>query len=236
MMASEGGANKSARAGPILMAWAVLVVALNAVLWGSGFRERELVGAVERGAARAESAGVGEVDEGVVREAIRLQRETRTFWGALILLADFGFEPLMPAARTLTASTLIAAFAAVSGRKVRFGEALAGCAAAQGFWVAGLAARVGLMVALRRPEVETSLALFLPAGAYPAATWLAIRQVDAFAILGWAATARVGWRLGQSGPAPAVAMVLGLAAIEAAARVALAAAVGAGMRLAIEMN
>lgn len=219
------------RFGPNLRLWMASIVALQGVLWASGLRPTALAVAVEQGAARIETRGIGEVGDDVIRQAIRQQRDTRPFWTTLALLGDFGAETLAPALRAIGAAVVFSSLAALLGRPVRFGHALAECSAAQGFWVLGLAVRVVLMVALRRADVETSLVLALPPGAYPASAWVALRQADAFALLGWAALARGGWRRGQVNLATALVVCALLALGEAAMRIAWTLVVEAGMRL-----
>jgi hypothetical protein len=152
------------RSGPILLLWMALVVALQGGLWASGARTTALAVAVETGAARIETRGIGEVGDEVIRKAIRLQRDALPFWTTLALLGDFVGEPLALAGRAVAVAVVMSSWAALAGRPVRFGHALAECSAAQGFWVLGLAVRVVLMVALRRSDVETSLVLALPRG------------------------------------------------------------------------
>jgi hypothetical protein len=226
-------ADEPPRFGPWLALWAALTVALNGGLWVAGFRTAELAAAVEQGAARAESRGVGEVGDDLIRKAIRTQHETRPFWAVLALLADFLAEPLAPAGRAVAAATAFAAVAALRGRVVGYDRALAAFAAAQGFWVLGLAVRAAMMVALRRGDVETTAALFLPPGTYPAAVALTLRQLDPFALVGWSVIAFGAVGRGQVRWPGAVAVALTFAAIEAAARVSLGLMVGAGMRLAV---
>ena len=91
--------------------------------------------------------------------------------------------------------------------------------------------RVGLTIALRRTEVETSLTLLLPPGSYPAAIWVALRQVDAFALLGWSALAWGGWRRGQVGLLTALAVCGSLWLVESTIRIGSILVLGAGMRL-----
>jgi hypothetical protein len=221
------------RAGPILVLWVGLTIALRATLWVTGFETKGLNDAVERGAARAEESRVGEIGDDVIRKAIRLQRETLPFWTTMARLGDFAVEPTLLVLRALAAATLFAAVAALTGRPIGFAAGLAGSSRVQGFWVLGLAVTVGLMAVLRRPDVETSLALLLPPGRYPAATVLLARQIDPFAILGWLALAWGGWRRRQVNLATALFIVFLLASTEMTMRVCCALITGAGMRLSI---
>jgi hypothetical protein len=219
------------RFGLTLLRWMVLVVALQGLLWAFGVRSTALAVAVEQGAARIETRGIGEVGDDVIRKAIRLQRASLAFWTTVALLGDFVVEPLALAVRAIVVAVVLSSLAALIGRPSRFGPALAACSWVQGFWVLGLAVRVVLMLALRRGEVETSLALILPPGSYPASAWVALRQADAFALLGWAALARGGWRRGQVNRATAVLVCALLALGEAALRVGATLVLEAGMRL-----
>jgi hypothetical protein len=227
---------RAARSFPIsttLALWAALVVLLNLVLWIGGLRGFALSEAIERGAARAERAGIGEMGDQAIRDAVRIQQETYSFWAALVALDDFAVEPLVPTARALTVATIFAGLAALVGRPVLFPEALAACARAQGWWVLGLALRVALMVALKRTEAETSAVLLLPAGRHPATTWIALRQLDLFAAIGWGTMALGGWRRGQVHLAAAVLVCAVLWLGESVVRVAFALLFGAGMRLTV---
>jgi hypothetical protein len=101
----------------------------------------------------------------------------------------------------------------------------------QGFWVMGLAAQVALMIALKRTEVETSLVLLLPAGTFPALLWVALRQADAFALMGWAALIRGGWLRGQANIAMASVACALVALCELTCRLFFALVTGSAMRL-----
>jgi hypothetical protein len=226
-------ADEPPRFGAVLALWVALVVALNGALWLAGFKTAGLAAAVEAGAARAEEVGVGEVGDDLIRKAIRTQHDTRPFWTVLAFLGDFLVEPLAPAVRALAVATAFSAVAALRGRTVGYDRALAACATAQGFWVLGLAVRVGLMAALRRGDVETSVALLLSPGTYPAAAVLGLRQLDPFALAGWAGMALGAVRRGQVKWPGALAVVAGFAAAEAVARVGVGLVLGAGMRLAL---
>jgi hypothetical protein len=89
------------------------------------------------------------------------------------------------------------------------------------------------MLLLDRTEVETSAVLFLPPGLHPAPLWLALRQVDAFVLLGWLTIALGAWRRGQTNLLAAgfVCVVLWLA--ESALRIGFGLILGAGMRLSL---
>jgi hypothetical protein len=218
-------------AGWMLAIWAALVIVLNAALWLSGVRPLALQQAVEQGAARAELRSVGETTDGQGRKAVRTQRATLEFWTTLALIDEFVVEPSSLAVRALAVATLLSALAALAGRQMGFRAALDGCATIQGLWVAGLAVQTNLMIALRRPDVETSLALLLPAGTYSAPLWVALRQVDAFALLGWAALIRGGWSRGQTNLATSAAACGSVALCELCCRVVFALTTGGAMRL-----
>ena len=231
--ATAGNEEGPGRAGPVLALWVGLMIALRAVVWVTGFEPKALADAVDRGAARAEATRIGEVGDDLIRKAIQLQRDTLPFWTTLARLGDFAFEPAAMILRALTVATLFAAVAALTGRPVHFSNGLTESAKIQGIWVFGLAVRVALMVALRREDVETSLALLLPTGTHPAATVLLARQADAFALIGWLALAWRGWRRGQVNLATALILCGMLAFAEAIVRVSCGLVVGAGMRLSI---
>ena len=230
---AAGRGDGPARAGPILALWVVLAIALRAVLWVTGFEPKALADAVDRGAARAEASRVGEVGDDLIRKAIRLQRDTLPFWTVLARLGDFAAEPGFLVIRALAVATLFAAVAALTGRPVNFSNGLVGSAKIQGVWVFGLAVRVALTVAIRREDVETSLALLLPPGTYPASVVLLARQADPFALIGWLWLAWAGWRRRQVNLATALVLCGMLALSEAIVRVVCGLVVGAGMRLSI---
>ena len=212
-----------------------LVVVINGARWIGGFPTGMLSQGVERGVARAETRARGEVGDEIIRKAIRTQRETLPFWSALAGIDDFLIEPALLAVRAVAVATLFTAAAAVMGRTVQYDRALVQCAYAQGFWVLGLAARLALLIALRRGEddIETSLALVLAPGSYRAPLWLVLRQLDLFALLGWAAMARAGWRRGDAPLMVAVAICAGLGLVELGVRVAAGLLVGASIRLSL---
>jgi hypothetical protein len=226
-------APEPAKAGPLLALWVAMTVSLLGALWVAGFRTAALAGAVDQGAARVESIGVGEVADEAIRKAIHVQHETRPFWTVVAFLGDFLGEPSALVARALVAATAFSAVAALTGRAVGFDRALAACAAAQGFWVLGLAVRAGLMIATRSGDVETSAALFLTPGRHPAALALGLEQVDPFVLMGWWVVASGAVRRGQIGWAGALGVSAAIAATEAAARVGIGLLLGAGMRLTV---
>lgn len=228
-----GTAANAPRTGRWLLTWMGLVVLLNALTWLAGFRGAALRNAVEAGAAQAEAWAIGEVGNDAVRKAVQAQRDTLPFWGAVIALDDFVLEPLALAIRAVLVGTAFAGLAALSGRPVRFQDGLAACIAAQGFWVLGTAVRLGLMVALQRPDAETSATLLLPEGPHSAAVWLALSRVEAFAAVGWCVMAVGGWRRGQVNLMLAVLVCAGFWLLEAVIRIGFGLLVGAGMRLSV---
>jgi hypothetical protein len=214
-----------------LALWMILTVGLEGTLWHSGVKPLALSEAVEQGAAQIERRTFGEVSENQVRKSIRSQNATLRFWTTLALLGDFVVEPLAVAARPLAVATLLGTLAALVGRPAQFGATVGACVTVQGLWVLSLAVRVALTLALGLDEPETSLALALPPGTRSALTLLAARQVDFFALCGWAAMALDGWRRGQAN-LPVALLVCTLVALgEAAFRLNVALLVGAGMRL-----
>lgn len=226
-------ASERPRFGTTLALWGALVLGLNGLIWLGGFRTSALAEGVEQGAARVESRGIGEVSDDLIRRAIQTQHETLSFWTTLAWLGDFLVEPMALAARAVVAATLFASVAALVGRPVRYELALSECASAQGFWVLGLAVQVALMIVLRRSDIETSPTLLLPQGVYPAAIWLALRQLDPFTAMGWGTLARGGWRRGQVNLAAAVAICAFLWFLEALIRIVCGLVIGSGARLMI---
>lgn len=227
------GTRPGKTAGTMLAAWVALVLILEGVLWLSGVKSLVLQQAVEQGVARAESRGLGEVSDALIRKAIRNQRATLPFWTTLALIVDFVAEPLALCVRALAVATVLSALAALVGRPVGFRQALDECAWLQGFWVLGLAVQLALLIKLQSTEVETSLVLLLPAGTYRAPVWVALRQLDAFALLGWAAMIRGGWRRGQSNLAMATLACALVAFCELTCRLGFALITGSAMRLMI---
>jgi dolichol kinase len=228
---SAKGTRPGRSAGTMLAAWVALVMILEGLLWLSGMKSVVLNEAVEQGVARAESRVLGEVSDALIRKAIRNQRGTLPFWTTIALIVDFVAEPLAVCVRALAVATLLSALAALVGRPVGFRQALDECAWLQGYWVLGLAVQLALLIKLRCAEVETSLVLLLPAGTYPALVWVALRQLDAFALLGWAALIRGGWRRGQSNLAMATLACALVALCELSCRLGFALISGSAMRL-----
>lgn len=219
----------------ILLVWMALVVALNAMRWVGGFPAGHVAEGIEQGVTRAELQARGESTEEQIRKAIRSQRETISFWSALAAIDDFLIEPVVLAARAVLVATLFTGIAALSGRPLQYDHALAESSRIQGLWVLGLAVRVALLVSLRRPEdqVETSLALVLAPGPHPAWLWLALRQMDVFALVGWAALAGAGWRRGEAPLAAAAVVCGGLGLVEMAVRTGVGVLIGGAIRLSL---
>ncbi|MDB5350202.1 MAG: hypothetical protein JWN86_1449 [Planctomycetota bacterium] len=227
------GGDDPPHAGSILALWMALMVLLQLAFWISGARSTALADAVEVGAARVESRGIGEVGDEVVRKAIGLQHDSRWFWTVLALIGDFAVEPIGLALRAGVVATLFGGIALLKGRSVEFSRGMSSCAMVQGFWVLGLAVRVVLAILLRRPEIETSPTLFLSPGPHPGTVWVTLRQLDVFVLIGWLALAWGGWKRGQVGIFGA-AMVCGVVfSIEAICRIMFSLVIEAGMRLSL---
>ena len=73
---------------------------------------------MEKGAARVESLGIGEIGDDLIRKSIRTQRDTLPFWTVLAMLGDFLVEPVSLAVRALAVATAFGALAALTGRSV----------------------------------------------------------------------------------------------------------------------
>ena len=181
-----------------------MIVLLNGLVWTTGVRDYDLADAVEKGAARVEERQVGEESEDVIRKAIKLQRDTLTFWTVILAIRDFLIDPLWIALRALSVAVGMSAVAAMSGRPVRFPATLARCVAWQGVWVFGLAVQVVLMLALGRSHVETSLLMLFPEGTYTARQYLMLQQIDGFAVIGWFGMTWGAYRCGQASALMAV--------------------------------
>lgn len=221
------------RPAPILLLWIVLTFAAQALPWLGGHRPLALARGIEQGAARVEFQELGEVGDDVIRKAIQTQRATGPFWNAVSLLGELAFEPISLVVRALAVAALFSGLAALRGRPTLFPRTLSDCALAQGWWVLGAIVRSALMLALRRTDVETSPTLLLPPGDYPALLWVALRQADVFAVMGWIDLALRADRRGQVGWPLALLALLPFAASEAALRVAGSLVVEAGTRLSI---
>jgi len=229
-------ADPAGRAVPYFILWAVLVLDLQALLWLSGVKSLELKLAVEQGVARAESRAVGELGDSQIHKVIQDQRATLGFWTTLAILEDFLVAPAAPIVRALAVATLLSALAALTGRPIGFRLALSECAAVQGFWVLGLAVQTVLAFALRTPDIDVSMTLFLPPGTYRAIVWVALRQLDAFAILGWLALIYGGWRRRQANLLTSTMACSLAAAGELAVRILWALVIGVAMRLALSFG
>lgn len=216
-----------------LLLWMSLWILIQTVSWGSGIPRVRLESAIEQGAAEVERRTIGEVDDDEIREAIATQRATFPFFRALMFLGDFVCGPLGLAIRCFAAAVLFSGLAAMAGRMVGFAQALDQNAGAQGYWVAGLAVQTLLTISLRRAEVETSATLLLPSAATSTTTWMILRQLDAFALIGWISLARGAWSRGQTSILGAGVGMLLLWAIEASLRSSVGLLLGAWMRLSL---
>ncbi len=223
----------SQRAGSILLLWMALLALAHALPWLGGYRHLELAQAVEQGTARIEKNEIGEVGDDVIRKAIQTQRATQGFWQALLLLVDLVFEPLALLLRALVTASLFAGIAALGGRPVQFPRTFAETSLAQGWWVLGSVVRTVLMIGLHRTSVETSAALFLPPGNYPATFWVLLQQVDAFGLLGWLSLALGAGRRGQVAWPLALLALLPIALFESLIRTAGFLLLEAGPRLSL---
>ncbi len=221
--------------GKILLIWIALLMGLNGIRWLGGFPVGGVAEGVEEGVARAEVEARGESTEEQIRKLIRSQRETISFWTALSAIDDFLIEPAVLAGRAVAVATLFAGVAAVTGRPVQYDRALRESARIQGLWVLGLAIRVAMMVGLRRGEagVETSLGLLLAPGTHSAVLWIVLRQLDVFAMLGWATLAVAGWKRGDAALAAALGLCGGLCLAEVSLRTAFGLLIGGSMRLSL---
>ncbi|WP_165228736.1 hypothetical protein [Aquisphaera insulae] len=221
--------------GRVLLAWIGIFIVLQSLRWGGGIPAAELAAGIEEGASRVESRIRGEVSEELIRKAIRDQRDARSFWSVIGALGDFLVEPAALAFRAVLVATLFTGIAALAGRTPGYDRALFESSMAQGFWVLGLAVRLGLAAALGRgdADVETSAVLFLPPGAHPAWLWLALRQVELFALAGWTVMACQAARRGDSPAWLASALCLSLALLEALIRLSVALVMGGAIRLSL---
>lgn len=227
---AETGSDSS-RIGALLTLWIVLILGFQAAFWLSGARPRALADAVERGVLEVELKSYGEVQDYLIHKAIQTQRRTLAFWTTLALIADFVITPLGLVLRAVAVATLLSGLAALTGRPARFGLALAECVWVQGLWVFALGLRVALCLALRRTDVDVSLALALPPGTYPAWNWALLAQVDPFALWGWTAMAWGGWRRGQANLAASTLTCLLVALAEMTLWISATLVAGAAMRL-----
>jgi hypothetical protein len=209
----------------------LLYGALHALFWVTGVRQYELAVAVDRGAARVERRLMGEETADVIRRQIQLQRDTLPFWTAVAWLSDFVFGPLLLAGRALSVAVAFSAAAALAGRRVRFPVTMADCVRWQAVWILGVAVQAALMLLLRRGDVDTSLVALLPSHTYHATTWVWLRQLDLFAILGWLGMAYSGWYRRQANVLVACCLCGALAVLEAAIRAYAELGVQLSMRL-----
>jgi hypothetical protein len=169
----------------MLALWMSLVVILHGITWTTGVPDYETADAVEKGAARVEQRSMGEDSQDVVRKSIQLQRDTLPFWTVIRIVGDLVVAPSWIALRALIVAVAFCAVAAISGRPVRFPEAMRDCVAWQGVWVLSLLVQTILMLVLRRPHIDTSVALLFPPRTWGAGTWVLLHEIDCFAMIGW---------------------------------------------------
>jgi len=192
----------------------VLTAVLNSVPWLLGYRQLGIATAVEQGAAKVEQRMLGEDSPDVVREQIELQRDSLKFWTVVALIQDFLFGPLVLVFRAGIVAVAFSALAAVSGRRPRLPIVMSDTVRWQGMWVVGFAVRAALTLVLDRGNVDTSIAVFLPAASFSATTWTTLQQLDMFGLVGWLGMAWSGWRHQQANVVTALLICIVLAAIE----------------------
>ena len=219
--------------GLILTIWMALVVVLNGALWTTGVPDYRLAEAVERGAAKVEERSSGEENEDIVRKAIQLQRNSLRFWRTLALVGDFLVEPLWLALRAFCVAVALSSVAAMCGRPVRFPLAMHDCVVWQGVWVLRLAVQVGLMFALQRSAIDTSIVMLLPSHQFSASEWVFFEQLDYFAVLGWLGIAWGACRRGQANLLAALVTCFVVAALEASIVMGFSLLINLGMRLTV---
>ncbi len=220
----------------LLMFWVFAAIVIQAIPWIVGLRDRTIEEAIAQGEARIEARLVSDAaDPDELRTSLLVQRQTRPFWRTLILIGDLVAEPSAIVLRPLVVAWILTALAAYRGRGGGDDEVVwKSVVAWQGVWVVGLAVRAGLMVTLRRVDVETSATLLLSVGQVDAVIWVGLRQLEGFAILGWLGILLSTWRAGRVGPWTALGLVVGLATVEAALRVGLQLVIEAGLRTTLE--
>lgn len=196
-----------------LIAVMVVISLANLALWCFGLRQAELLRAIEAGAAVVEENAKADMEEDQIRESIRLQRQSFKFWSTLAVIGDFVFAPLIPVLRTLAASVLFAAAAALFGRPTGYGVALAENATWQVFWAASAALQTLLKITVS-PEAENSWILLLPAAEYPARLTLALTLLNPLVVCGWIAIGWSAWRRQQANVFLATIAIVLLASLE----------------------
>jgi hypothetical protein len=210
----------------------VLVALSSAALWCFGIRQQQILDAVEQGAAVIEERTIGDVEQDEIRESIQTQRQSIPFWSTLAILGDLVIEPMAPVFRALVLTIAFSSFAALFGRPVAYGVALADNVTWQWFWVAGVVLDSMLKIVVS-PAAANSLLVFLPAKEYPANTVITLAAVNPLAICGWLVVAWAAWKRKQVNWFLALFIVLVLALTEASIRGSLLATMGALVRLTI---
>ncbi len=203
-----------------------------AALWCFGIRQQQILDAVEQGAAAIEERTLGDVEQDEIRESIRIQRQSISFWSTLAILGDLLIEPLLPAFRALALTVAFSSLAALFGRPVALGVALADNITWQWFWVAGIVLDSALKIGIS-PDAGSSLIVFLPAKEYTASLAIGLAVMHPFAICGWLAVGWAAWKRRQVNWFLAGLVVVVFAFSEATIRSRLLATMGALVRLTI---
>lgn len=209
----------------------VLTIALsNLSLWCFGIRQQEIFDAVEQGAAVVEENMIGEIDEEQVRDAIRMQRKTFGFWSTLLMLGDLVFAPLSPVLRAIIVTVAFSAAAALCGRPVGHGVALAENITWQTFWAAGAGLEALMRIAVSA-NASISWVVFMPANEYPASTVHQLAILNPLALCGWVAMGWFAWKRRQANGVVAGFLIVFLASMETSVHGTLLTMLGSLMRL-----
>jgi len=119
---------------------------------------------------RVETRGIGEVGDDVIRKAIAIQHESKTFWTVLALFGDFIVEPLGLAVRAGTVAVFVCRDCVATWTFRNLSRRDDELRARPGLLVLGLAVRTALSIGLRRAEIETSPTLLLTSGTHSGAS------------------------------------------------------------------
>lgn len=209
----------------------VLAIALaNLSLWCFGIRQQEIFDAIEEGAAVVEKNTIGEVEEDQVREAIRTQRRSFQFWSTLWMLGDLVLGPLSPVLRTIVVTVAFSAAAALLGRPVGHGVALAENAGLQAFWGAAAVLEATMRLVIS-PDATVSWLALMPPDQYPASAIAQLTVLNPLAVCGWCAMGWFAWKRRQANWFVAGMIILVLALMEASVIGSLQSTMGSLMRL-----